>query len=67
VLGLICDRNFDGVVAIYDSNWYIKRLNNIEIDKQLLDLSVPQYHYGGREASPTHTGNLQSLLLNTKS
>ena len=27
-------RNFDSVVAIYDSNWYmyIKRLNNIEID-----------------------------------
>jgi hypothetical protein len=26
--------NFDGVVLIYDSNWYIKRFNNIEIDKQ---------------------------------
>ena len=24
-------RSFDGVVANYDSNWYIKRLNNIEI------------------------------------
>jgi hypothetical protein len=22
------------MVAIYDSNWYIKRLNNIEIDKK---------------------------------
>ena len=22
------------VVAIYDSNWYIMRLNNIEIDKK---------------------------------
>ena len=31
-LCLINDRNFDSVVAIYDSNWYIKRLNNIKID-----------------------------------
>jgi len=38
VLCLVYDRSFDGVVAIYDSNWYIflyiKRLNNIEIDKK---------------------------------
>jgi len=36
VLCLIYHRNFDGVVAIDDSNWYtsIKRLNNLEIDKQ---------------------------------
>ena len=34
VLCLIYHRNFDSVVAIYDSNWYIKRLNNIEIDKK---------------------------------
>ena len=25
---------FDGMVAIDDSNWYIKRLNNMEIDKK---------------------------------
>ena len=25
-------RSFGGVIAIYDSNWYVKRLNNIEID-----------------------------------
>jgi len=24
------------VIAIYDSNWYIRRLNNIEIDKKKL-------------------------------
>jgi hypothetical protein len=28
------DISFDGVVLIYDSNWYIKCPNNIEIDKQ---------------------------------
>ena len=27
-------RSFDGMVAINDSNWYIKPLNYIEIDKQ---------------------------------
>jgi len=26
-----------------------------------------QYHYGGGEASPTNTGDFQSLLLYTKS
>jgi hypothetical protein len=41
--------------------------NRLLIWEQLLDLSVPQYHYDGREASPTHTGNHQSLLLYTKS
>jgi len=30
---LIYHRSVDGVVAIYYSNLYIKRLNNIEIDK----------------------------------
>ena len=33
ILCLIYHRSFGGVFAIYDSNWYIKRLNNIEIDK----------------------------------
>jgi hypothetical protein len=28
-----------------------------------MDLTARQYHYGGREASPTHTGDLQSMLL----
>lgn len=27
------NRRFDGAVAIDDSNWYIKHLNNIEIEK----------------------------------
>ena len=31
---LIYHRSFDGAIAIYDSKWYIKRLNNIEIDKK---------------------------------
>jgi hypothetical protein len=31
---LIYHISFDGVVAIYYSNLYIKRLNNIEIDKK---------------------------------
>jgi hypothetical protein len=35
--------------------------------EQLLDLPARQYHYGGREASTTHTGDRQSLLLYTKS
>jgi len=35
VLCLINHRSFDGVVAIYDSNWYIKRLNIIKIDKKM--------------------------------
>ena len=34
VLCLIYHRSFDGVAAIDDSNWYIKRLNNIEIEKK---------------------------------
>ena len=29
--------------------------------KQLLNLPARQYHYGGREATKTHTGYLQSL------
>ena len=33
ILCLIYHRSFGGVVAIYNSNWYIKRPNNIEIDK----------------------------------
>ena len=34
----------DGVVAISsDSNWYIKRLNNIEIDKQTCVISVCRF------------------------
>jgi hypothetical protein len=28
-------------------------------------LPAQQYHYGGRETSPTHTGDLQSMLLYT--
>ena len=31
--------------------------------EQLLDLSVLQYHYGGREASPTHTGNHHAVIV----
>ena len=34
MLYLIYHRSFDGVAAIDDSNWYIKRLNNTEIDKK---------------------------------
>ena len=34
MLYLIYHRSFDGVAAIDDINWYIKRLNNIEIDKK---------------------------------
>jgi hypothetical protein len=30
VLCLIYSRSFDVVVAMYDSDWYIKRLNSIE-------------------------------------
>ena len=33
------------------------------LGEQLMDLTARQYHYGGREASPTHTGDLQSMLL----
>jgi hypothetical protein len=32
VLCLIYNRSFDGLVGIYDCNWYIKRLDNIETD-----------------------------------
>jgi len=32
VLFLIYHRSFDGLVGIYDSNWYIKRLITIETD-----------------------------------
>ena len=32
VLCLICHRSFDCVIGIYGSNWYIKCLNNKEID-----------------------------------
>jgi hypothetical protein len=32
-----------------------------------LCLPARQYHCGGREASPTHSGYLQSMLLYTKS
>jgi hypothetical protein len=35
--------------------------------EQLLELPVRQYHYGGRESSPNHTGDLQSLLHYAKS
>ena len=33
MLCLIYLRSFGGVFDIYGSNWYIKHLNNIEIDK----------------------------------
>jgi hypothetical protein len=32
VLCIICHRSLDCVIGIYDSNWYIKCLNNKEID-----------------------------------
>jgi hypothetical protein len=41
--------------------------SNPIIWEQHPDLLVRQYHYGGREASTSHTGDFQSLLLNTKS
>jgi hypothetical protein len=44
VLCLICHRSFDGVAAIDDSNQYIKRLNNIEIDKKKMRYFGPLSH-----------------------
>jgi hypothetical protein len=35
--------------------------------EKLLDLPTRQYHYGGREASPTNTCDLQSMLPYAKS
>ena len=40
MLCLIYHRNFDGMLALYDSNRYIKRLNNIEIEKNALFWAV---------------------------
>ena len=37
--------------------------SNLNFWEQLMDIYVPQYHYG----TPTHTGNLRSLLLYIKS
>jgi hypothetical protein len=44
ILCLIYHRSFGGVVDIYDSNWYIKRLNNIEIDKNKMRYFGPLSH-----------------------
>ena len=40
MLYLIYHRNLGGVIAIDDSNRYIKRLNNIEIEKKRLFWAV---------------------------
>ena len=54
MLCLIYHRNFDGVIALYDSNRYIKRLNNIKIEKNALFWAVKsQFSDGG--AQPTDT------------
>ena len=48
-------QKFDGVVAIYDCYWYIKRSNNIEINKKI-DYFGPLSHnfrLGGL-CSPLH-------------
>jgi hypothetical protein len=48
MLCLIYHRNFDGVIALYDSNRYIKRLNNIKIEKNALFWAVKsQFSDGG--------------------
>ena len=44
ILCLIYHRSFGDVVAIYDSNWYIKRLSNIEIDKNKMRYFGPLSH-----------------------
>jgi hypothetical protein len=44
ILCLTYHRSFRGVVAIYDSNWYIKRLNNIETDKTKMRYFGPLSH-----------------------
>jgi len=56
VLCLIYHRNFDSVVAIYDSNWYIKRLNNIEIDLKKSYFWVLKLQFAVGGVNPPNTG-----------
>jgi hypothetical protein len=54
VLCLIYPRSFDVVVAMYDSDWYIKRLNSIEIDTNALFWAVKSQFWDG--ADPAYMG-----------
>ena len=54
MLCLIYPRSFDVVVAMYDSDWYIKRLINIEIDKNALFWAVKPQFWDG--TNPSYMG-----------
>jgi hypothetical protein len=53
---------FDGMVAIDDSNWYIKRLNNMEIDKKKsVILGCYIKIIGWEDFDPPYTGRVVSF------
>ena len=45
MLSFIYHTSFDDIVLIYDSNWYIKCINNIEIDKKKMGYFGPLSQY----------------------
>jgi len=63
VLCLPYDRSFDDVVAIYDNNWYIKRLNNIEIDKNKCAILGRQVTIFGRGLVPLYKGSQSAVSI----
>jgi hypothetical protein len=64
MLCLIYHRNFDGVIALYDSNRYIKRLNNIKIEKNALFWAVKsQFSDGGLSPRIPLTSGSQSATI----
>jgi len=54
------------VLSRWMEDWFSYCHSNPIFCEQLLDLPVRQYHYGGREASPSNTGDLQTMLPYTK-
>jgi len=64
MLCLIYHRNFDGMLALYDSNRYIMRLNNIEIEKNALFGAVKsQFSDGGLSLRIPLTSGPQSATI----
>jgi hypothetical protein len=59
-------RCFGPLSLTFSQYWFSYCHSNSIFWEHLLDLPARQYHYGGREASPAHTGKLQSLLLDTE-